>query len=83
MTRKEFHAAFRGKMLLALTEAFAARTCSREATAAIIDEHALHQKQLRDEIFDALVGREDLAKPEEPAYPVTACGRFTKNGHAA
>jgi hypothetical protein len=60
LTRTEFHQRFRGRMLLALTEAFAARKCGRDETAAIIDEHALHMKQLRDDIYDALIGKDDV-----------------------
>lgn len=77
VSRSQFHALFRGKMLLALTEAFAARTASRSETALIIDEHALHQKQLRDEIYDVLCGVEDRTAARECKGPATACARVS------
>ena len=54
MTREEFQARFRGRMLVFLMEAWAARKENPSALGQLMDAHALQLKGLLGEMYDAL-----------------------------
>jgi hypothetical protein len=61
MTRDQFHEKYRGRMLLFLTEAWAARAAQPSSLGSLIDFHALQLKRLLGEMY------EDLQPQPKPA----------------
>ncbi len=54
MSKDEFIARFRGRLLLFLTEAWAARKESPSSLGLLLDAHALECKRMLSEMHDAL-----------------------------
>ncbi len=55
MTRDEFHRRFQGRMLVLLTEAWACRKSQPSELGMLMDNHARQLRELRNEMYDALV----------------------------
>lgn len=54
MSRNEFIQKYRGRMLLFLTEAWAARKAEPSSLGLLLDDHARQLKGLLEEMHDAL-----------------------------
>lgn len=54
LSKEEFHARFRGRMLLFLNEAWAMRKESPSALGMAMDQHYQSCRQLLSEMYDAL-----------------------------
>lgn len=70
MTFDEFDQLFRGRMLLALSDAFASRHEPPSALGLLIDKYALDQKRLRLEMYNALIPPPPAAFPAGNGKPV-------------
>jgi hypothetical protein len=55
VTREEFHARFRGRLLLYLTEAWAVRRSPPSELGSLMDAHVVQLKALLNEMYDVLV----------------------------
>ncbi len=55
ISREEFIARFRGRLLLFLTEAWAARKTAPSDLGRLLDEHHLECRKMLNEQYDALV----------------------------
>jgi len=75
MSKDEFCRAFRGRLLLHLTESYAARRSSPSELGLLIDKHHQDCQRMLCEIYDVLC-------PEVPAVPIAPPGpRLAANGH--
>lgn len=70
MTKDEFTARFRGRLLLFLAEAWSCRKLDPSALGLLMDQHALELKRLMSEMYDAL-------SPQETPTP----GPLTNGAH--
>lgn len=75
MTREEFRAKFRGRMLIFLTDSWAVRREVPSAMGLVMDRHLLEVRNLLDEMFDSLTQDGDV--PGETEYAVNN-GRINK-----
>ncbi len=78
MTKPEFEAAFRGKMLVFLAEAWAARKESPTSLGLLMDDHHRKIRGLLGEMYDAL--QPPPPAPTAPERRVAAAKVANGNG---
>lgn len=65
MTREEFRAKFRGRMLIFLTDSWAVRKEAPTAMGLVMDQHLQAARNLLDEMFDSLTQDGDVPDTTE------------------
>ena len=67
MTKQEFNALFRGRMLVLLTEAWACRKADASSLGLLMDDHARKIRVLLDEMYEALTPKPTPAQNGQAA----------------